>query len=280
VPLSRYGALPTLIAVLLMAPAARADSPTKSECVAANETAQDLRTTGKLRAARQKLAICTADSCPGAIREDCAQRLQEVGAAMPTLMIEAVDVSGHDLTSVRVVMDGAPLVTQLGGAAIEVDPGEHRFVFDAEGFNRKSDTVLVREGQRNRNLRVVLEATPPQSAPPTDGSMMRNLGIGVGAAGAVGIVVGSILGLVAKGTYDHAFQDECRSNINDCTPAGTRDGVTAHNQAAVATAGFVIGGALLVAGATFYFTAPRESGVAVTGTLSNGGGGLAVRGRW
>jgi hypothetical protein len=277
---ARYGAMPALIAALLMAPSARAESPTKSECVAANETAQDLRTSGKLRAARQKLAICTADSCPGAIREDCAQRLQEVAAAVPTLMIEAVDANGHDLTSVRVVMDGAPLVTQLGGAAIEVDPGEHRFVFDAEGFNRKSDTVLLREGQRNRSLRIVLEATPTQPSPATDGSMMRNLGIGVGAAGAVGIVVGSILGFVAKSTYDNAFKNECQSDINSCTLRGASDGVTAHNQAALATAGFVLGGALLVAGGVFYFTAPRESGVAVAGTLSNGGGGLAVRGTW
>jgi hypothetical protein len=248
--------------------------------VAANETAQDLRTTGKLRAARQKLAICTADSCPGAIREDCAQRLQEVAAAVPTLMIEAVDAKGRDLTSVRVVMDGAPLVAQLGGTALEVDPGEHRFVFDAEGFNRKSNTVLVREGERNRSLRVVLDAIPAQPTPPTDGSMMRNLGIGVGAAGAVGVVVGSILGFVAKSTYDHAFQDECRGNVTTCTPQGASDGVTAHNQAAIATAGFVLGGALLVAGAAFYFTAPHESGVAVAGTLSSGGGGLAVRARW
>jgi hypothetical protein len=276
----RCGGLPALVAVLIMAPSARAESPTKSECVAANETAQDLRTTGKLRAARQKLAICTADSCPGPIREDCAQRLQEVDAALPSLMIEAVDVNGHDLTTVRVVMDGAPLVTQLGGTAIAVDPGEHRFEFDAEGFNRKSDTILVREGQRNRSFRVVLEATPQQPVPATDGSMMRNLGIGVGAAGVVGIVVGSILGFVAKSTYDHAFQYECGSNVTTCTQEGANDGVTAHNQAALATAGFVLGGALLVAGAAFYFTAPHESGVAVAGTLSSGGGGLAVRGRW
>lgn len=276
----RFGVLPAIVAVLATTSSARAESPTKSECVAANETAQDLRTAGKLRAARKKLAICTADSCPGAIREDCAQRLQEVDAAVPTVMIEAVDASGHDLTNVRVVMDGAPLVTQLGGTAIEVDPGEHRFVLDAEGFSRKTDTVLVREGERNRGLRVVLDAIPAPPARPTDGSTMRNVGIGVGAAGAVGVVVGSILGFVAKSTYDHALRDECGGNVNGCSSQGASDGATAHNQAAVATAGFVLGGALLVAGAAFYFTAPRESGLAVAGSLSSGGAGLAVRGRW
>jgi len=279
-----FGMLSGLFGVIVMASSARADSPTKSECAAANETAQDLRTSGRLREARQKLAICTADTCPGPIREDCAQRLQDVDTAMPTIMIEAVDAAGHDLTSVHVTMDGQPLVQQLGGTAVEVDPGEHHFVFDAEGFQRTSDTFVVREGEHNRGLHVVLQSTPMSSASGLasgfDGDTQRWLGVGLGAGGAVGIVVGTIFGLVAKSTYDHAFQDECGGDATHCSVQGARDGETAHSQAAVATVGFVAGAALLAAGAAFYFSAPHENSVAVAATMSNGGGGLALRGRW
>ncbi len=279
--LPAIGVLPAILGVLLAAPSAMADGPSKSECAAANETAQDLRTTGKLREARQKLAICTADTCPGPIREDCAQRLQELEGAVPTIMIEAVDAVGHDLTGVRVVMDGQALVQQLGGTAIEVDPGEHRFVFDAAGFQRTSETFIVREGEHNRNLRVVLQsAGSPPSVAGSDGSTQRWLGLGLGGAGAAGLIVGTIFGLVSKSTYDHAFHDECGGDANHCSVQGAKDGETAHSQAAIATVGFVAGAALLAAGAAFYFSAPHEGDVAVAASLSNGGGGLALRGRW
>ena len=171
----RFGIVPGIMAIIAMAPSARADGPTKSECAAANETAQDLRTSGKLREARQKLAICTADTCPGPIREDCAQRLQDVDTAMPTIMIEAVDAVGHDLTSVHVSMDGQSLVQQLGGTAVEVDPGEHHFVFDADGFQRSSQTFVVREGEHNRTLHVVLQSNSSVTSASAGDSIARSV---------------------------------------------------------------------------------------------------------
>jgi hypothetical protein len=272
--------LPAIAGVLVAAPSARADGPSKSECAAANETAQDLRTSGKLQEARRKLAICTADTCPGPIREDCGQRLQELESAVPTIMFEAVDAVGHDLTSVRVVMDGHALAQQLGGTALEVDPGEHRFVFDSAGFQEASETFVIREGEHNRNLRVVLQAIASPSVGGPEGETQRWLGLGLGGAGAAGLIVGTIFGLVSKSTYDHAFHDECGGNANDCSVQGAKDGETAHSQAAIATVGFVAGAALLAAGAAFYFSAPHEGDVAVAASLSNGGGGLALRGRW
>jgi hypothetical protein len=272
--------LPAIAGVLVAAPSARADGPSKSECAAANETAQDLRTSGKLQEARRKLAICTADTCPGPIREDCGQRLQELESAVPTIMFEAVDALGHDLTSVRVVMDGHALAQQLGGTATEVDPGEHRFVFDSAGFQEASETFVIREGEHNRNLRVVLQSIASPSVAGSEGDTQRWLGLGLGGAGAVGLVVGTIFGLVAKSTYNHALQDECGGDATHCSAQGAQDGETAHGQAAVATVGFVAGAALLAAGAAFYFSAPRESGMAVAAAVSNGGGGLSLRGRW
>jgi hypothetical protein len=281
-----FTALGAFIAVAVFSASARADGPTKRDCVAANESAQDLRGAGKLREARQKLAICISESCPGPIREDCAQRLQEVEAAIPTITIEAVDTEGHDLTNVRVTMDGAPLVQELGGTALIVNPGEHRFVFDASGYHQKSDTFVVREGERNRNLRVVLETTAPVAPPPdvstpsNDGTIRRTIGVGLGAAGTAGILLGAVFGVVSKSTYDHALQTECGGNSDRCTPQGIQDGKTANGQATFSTVAFIAGGAFLAAGVAIYFTAPSDNGPSLTGSVSNGGGGVSFRTTW
>jgi hypothetical protein len=276
-----------LLGGLLAAPSAAAADPTKRECAAANETAQDLRRAGKLRDARASLAVCTAGSCPGPIREDCAQRLKEVEAATPTLVFEAKDAVGHDLSVVHVTMDGQPLLEKLDGKAIAVDPGEHTFTFEAAGLRRTEDTVVVREGEANRRLRIVLELVnapvtkkEETSSPLMDPGTQRALGFSLVAAGGAGVAVGVIFGLLAKSTYDHALKSECMGASN-CTSLGAQDGQTAHGQATVSTIAFIAGGALLAGGLVLYFTAPSSaSSVAVAANVANGGGGLAVSGRW
>ena len=74
------------LGVVLVPWSARAVEPTKLECIAANDAAQDLRRTGKLREAREKLALCVSTACPGPVREDCAQRLTEVDGVMPSIV--------------------------------------------------------------------------------------------------------------------------------------------------------------------------------------------------
>jgi hypothetical protein len=307
----------TLFGVLFATSSADAAKPTKHECAAANESAQDLRRAGKLREARARLSVCTAASCPGPIREDCAQRLKEVEAALPTVVFVAKDAAGNDLSAVRVAMDGDPLIDKLGGGAIAVDPGEHRFAFESEGLRRMESVVLVREGDVDRQVLVVLKPVPsPASAEPAsvsagtesapasssaepaapsgDGSMRRALGLSLGASGGAAIVVGGVFALVAQSTYDRARQNECGGDPNHCTPQGTRDGQTAHSQATVSTVACVGGLALLAGGAVLYFTAPASSDgtspaspgsgqsarVSVAATVANGGGGLSLSGTW
>src|SRR5579863_2417832 len=126
----RRGIPATVIALVPLCTAlAAAGEPSKQECVTANESAQDLRRLSQLRAARTQLARCVSASCPGPVREDCAQRLTEVDLAMPTLVLVAKDKAGNDLSSVLVTMDGLPFADSLDGSAVQVDPGEHRFVF-------------------------------------------------------------------------------------------------------------------------------------------------------
>jgi hypothetical protein len=265
-----------------------AAGPTKQECVAANENAQDLRRTGKLRDARAQLAVCTAATCPAAVRQDCALRLKEVENVLPSIVFVAKDHAGHDLSAVRVTMDGAPLADKLDGTAVAIDPGEHRFAFEAEGFRTASTSVIVREGDSDRPVRIVFEpAAPPppaQAAPaPSDGGGRRAWAIGVGIAGVAGIAVGSVFGLLAKSTYDQA-RSECPTGILSQCPAqagqATADKSTADGQALVSTVAFIGGGVLLATGVILFVTAPSAASVTVGAAAANGGGTISLRGRW
>jgi hypothetical protein len=274
-----------------------AAEPTKDECIDANETAQTLAHGKKLVAAKQRLLVCVSPGCPKPVRDDCGQRLTDVEAMTPTLVLEVKDDADHDLSAVRVTMDGQPLVNKLDGTAIPLDPGEHHFVFEADGLKSEQRTLVVREGDKNRHERVVLVgaarapgATPPphvnESIPPSatsDGHTQRIAGLALGGAGVVGLVVGAVFGLVSKSTYDQAHDHECGRVVmlpeNVCTQNGYSDGQTADGQATVATVAFIVGPALLAGGAYLYFTAPKAE-VAVAPTVGSDGASLSLRGRW
>jgi hypothetical protein len=290
--MNRLAASAALFVVMSsMANLASAVEPTKQQCVDANSAAQDLRRAGQLRQAREQLVLCVAASCPGPVREDCGQRLGEVDAAMPSIVFEAKDGKGNDVSAVRVTMDGQRLVDQLDGSALQVDPGEHRFTFaDAGGFVYAERTIVMREGAKD-HVRVELGASPgsqtpgvvreqPPAVSPSDGSTQRTIGLVLGGAGVVGLVIGGVFGLVSKGTYNNALQNECRGDPNGCTTQGAQDGQTAHSQATISTVGFIAGSALIAGGAALYFTAPKGGGVAVAPTVGTSGGGLSVTGAW
>ncbi len=269
-------------AVLLAAAPVAAVEPTTHECIVANSSGQDLRRAGKLHEARAHFAMCVASSCPGPVREDCAQRLDELDHAMPSIVFEVKDNAGADLTAVRVAIDGKQLAEQMGGTALAVDPGEHRFVFEAEGTPALERTVVVREGEKNRHEAVVLGVLPraaragkTSDAPAWGGQ--RTIGVVIGGAGVVGLVLGSVFAVVAKSTYGGAQGHGCP---NACTNAGYSQGQSAYAEATAATVGLIAGGALLVGGAILYFTAPKGGRLSVGPAVSATGAGLRVAGSW
>ena len=283
----------------MSAPASAAE-PTKKECVAANEGGQDLRQAGKLREARAALAVCMSPRCPRPVREDCAQRLADIEAALPTLVFVAKDGDGNDLRDVRVSMDGQDLATSDGNA-VAVDPGDRAFTFTKDGFPPATSDVVVHEGDKNRRIQVMLgppkpapsEATAPSSEPRVDATggkektglfglapaTQRGIGLGVGIAGVVGLGVGAVYGILAKITYDHAFQTDCAGNKDGCNATGVAGKVTANQQADAANIAFIAGGVLTAAGVVLYLATPAGT-VSVSPTVSAHEAGLGFAGRF
>jgi hypothetical protein len=274
--------------------------PTKQACVAANESAQDYEHARKLLAARASLAVCTAANCPSAVREDCGQRLREVDRALPTVVFAAKDSVGHDLTDVRVTMDGTPLLQKLDGSAIPVDPGVHQFVFEASGFqvNSTKVTAVIREGVKERPVQTVFELPlPPEPAaaqpaplqseaspPSSAGNARRAIGLAIGGAGVAELAVGLIFGAVALSTYNHALSECPGNSAQNCSaaiaPQAHHDLDSANGQATVSTIASIAGGVCMAAGAAIFFTAPKANGVEVGATTENGGVRFSLGGRW
>jgi hypothetical protein len=295
------------LAVASTSTTARAD-PTKDECNNANESAQGLRASGKLRDARDKLTLCLAKSCPGPVRDDCTERLNELQRALPTVVFAVRSVGGDDLSAVRVKMDGVLLAANLDGSAIAVDPGQHRFTFEARGFAPFDEPLLIREGERERHERVMLRvdtavtpaAAPPapaespatagspptaqpptqaSEAPPSEVSTTRVLSFVALGLGVAGVAVGSIFGVMAMGDKS-SLNSHCSGD--GCPPSEQSDINGLHSNGWASNIGFGVGIVGLAAGAVVFLVS-RSGDSARTGGAAPaapwiGLGGSGVRG--
>ena len=272
---------------------ALADS-TKDQCVDANTQAQTLRRAGQLGAAREQLVLCGDARCPGVVRDDCAQRLDELERAQPTIVFDVQDASGQDIVTVDVRIDGKPFADRLDGRAIGVDPGEHTFTFSVPALVPVTRRLVLKEGEKERRERVVVgepavrETTPPPVPTPVPsraGHTQRLVGIVLTGVGVVGVAIGGVFGVMVIDDSSH-MKSECASSASCTTPGfarATADRQSAFRAATVANVGFIAGGAVLATGIAVWLTAPSSANDATTAvriapSIGAGLAGLAVAG--
>jgi hypothetical protein len=275
-------------AVFLIPAPANAADPTTIDCLNANNSSVGLRNDHKLRAARDRLLVCSAKSCPVDIRKECLRRVDDVNASLPTIVFEATDAAGKDLSAVKVTMDGETLAERLDGTALTVDPGEHTFVFETAGLPRLTARFVLRESQKDRREAITFAAAPsaaagpvrapPPAEPPTDTvPAVPSAGaeappsrgapwlpitlLGVGGAG---IAAGAVFTFIAHdkrtqgdqlcpgGTCPGSDHAQIASLDGDATTAGQ-----------IGVASFVVGGLAAAAGATLFVL--RGRGATSTG---------------
>ncbi len=287
-----------VVAVLTLAGSAtaRADggssTPTKDQCIAANGQAQSLRREGKFAQARVQLATCVDPHCPKLVSADCASRLDELDRAQPTVLFDVKDAAGHDLASVRLDIDGQPATAPLDGTAIAVDPGQHTFLFQAEGQPPATEMLVIQEQEKGRREHVTLgtpaavaSSTPssamePVPPPPSEThSVRRTVGLVVGGVGVAGIAAGAVFGVLASSAKSD-YETHCGSSIHQaagaCDPTGISGHQDASTKATLSTAFFIGGGVLAAGGAVLFFTAPK----AAAASVGVGPGSVSVAGRF
>jgi hypothetical protein len=282
----------------LLPRAAQAVDPTTADCLAANERALAMGNEHKLRTARAQLLVCAAASCPSDVRAECVRRVGEVNGAIPTIVFEARDAQGRDLSAVRVTMDGELLAERLEGIALSVDPGFHTFGLETVDLPRVEKRLLIREGEKDRRERVTFGAAAPAGADgpvttlrgtalgseprATDGNQTqlgpRRVGAIVAAGvGVIGLGLGIGYGLDAMSTRDTA-QATCPTQCAD--QHGVDLWHQAHTAGTVSTIAFIVGGVGLATGAVLWFTGGSSADAGPTTQVGLGPGTMELRRTW
>jgi hypothetical protein len=286
-----HAATVAFVAVALASPPAFASAPSIAECIAANERAIDLRNHHRYVAARGELLTCANPDCPDEVRDECVHGIAEVNLSLPTIVFEAKDAEGTDLVAVRVTMDGKPFVDQLQGVAVELDPGEHTFVFGSAHHARVEKRLMILEGVKAQRESVIF-GPPQQGAAQHTSDTRRIVGWTSIGLGAVGLGVGVVFAVVRARKLDDAASvcagDSCPSTFSDHE---LRDAQAKSDQlirdangaGTVAITGFVAGGLFAAGGLALLLTAPKSAGPSsafvVAPSVGPGYQGIAVAGR-
>jgi len=275
---------------------ARADD--KIDCIQAFDKGQALRNDQKLVESASTLLVCARDVCPAMVRKDCDDLLQRTQKDVPSLVFAAKSPTGADLVAVKIYVDGTLVAPTLDGRAVHVNPGAHAVRFETEGAKPIEQTILAREGEKDRSISVQFEAPPPpvvtpppvvapppptpipmphetMRSSPAKSSPLRWIGVAVGAAGVVSLGIGAGLAVAAKSKWDDAVK-QCGAGCLPGSPAYATRG-DANTLADVSTA-TVIAGAVLVAGGVALFIVAPKPGRAASVALHPGLGGLSLDG--
>jgi hypothetical protein len=166
----------------------------------------------------------------------------------------------------EVKLDGIPIDRfYYQSGVIAVDPGTHPIEARTPG-KRFSATTTATAGATSQ-VDVVLTDAPPELPPSVPPPRMvfgaspgrRTAALVTGSVGLASVVLGAVTGVVSL-YYANDAKTECEaspSSLSKCTSHGAKlDGNTANRFAVVSDVGLFGGGALVVAGAVLYFTAP------------------------
>lgn len=208
-----------LAASISAAGEAYAQPPTKAVCTAAYVDGQKLLRSGALKKARDLLLLCARDPCPAAFQPECLGWLSELDHRMPTVLFEAQTKDGSDVADAAVFMDGVLLQNRIDGRAVAIDPGEHKFRFEKSGLPPVEKTLVVREGEQSRRLRVTLDVpgapSPASPAPVVESSRPITWPVWtLGGVGAVALV--SFTGFAVAGLVQHNTLNACKGS---CSPS-------------------------------------------------------------
>ncbi len=207
---------------------------------------------------------------------------------------------GNDSPGLVIKRGGVELERSKLGSAEPVDSGAIAVEISAPGRKTFSTQLTAVQGQSVKfdvpALVPTAERSPPPAPPPPPRETLteppgihgdppawqKPTGLVLLGVGVVGLGVGTVFGLSAKSKYDSAFDDGggCDRATKQCDAPGQASIDDARSKATLSTIMFIAGGALTVAGAVIFITAPssRSRALQVAPTGYAGGGGLSLSG--
>ncbi len=142
----------SLIAAAVLSFGGAAHAEDKLECIRAHAEGQRLRNHEELLEARAQFVSCASQECPAPLQRECVQFLAEVDAVQPSLVVEARDATGQDLSAVSVFVDGEKVADRLSGAPLPVNPGERRVRLVSSDGRAVEQRLVVNEGDKGRRV--------------------------------------------------------------------------------------------------------------------------------
>ena len=197
-------------------------APSRIECVEAHQAAQELKRVGQLLEAQERLSICSAATCPGAIITDCGQWYSDLEQRTPSLVFD-VRLDGKPASDAAVFVDGAAVTD--AATAFKVNPGRHVVRVELASFEPREENVVLPEGQRMRLVsfefkspdapQIVTTATDasanpylaPSESRPTPLVIYPLLGVGVVGIGGFGVF--SLLGSSKQKSLEESCAPAC-----------------------------------------------------------------------
>jgi hypothetical protein len=218
----------TLIAAVTTTPGAWSQtvSDGTKACLDAYGSAQEFRKNNDLIKARQALWTCAGATCPAIIQGDCTAWLNQVVDAIPSVVLEAKR-DDDNVFDVSVSMDGAPLVHQLDGKPVEINPGLHSFVFERQGVAPIEKKVIIAAHAKSQVISAEWKSPPPPQ-PPVSGTApspapnasaqsvrpIPPLAFVLGGTAVVGLGTFAVLGLTGN-TTKNDLQSSCSPHCAD-----------------------------------------------------------------
>jgi len=239
---------------------AEADSVDQRECARAYEAAQEHRLANRLLASRAQLLICRQESCKGFISRACSDWFTEINASVCTVTFD-VRRGAQPVAEFQVLEHGTQFTVRADGDPVETDPGEHLFELAVPGESPIQRRVTLQPGERNRLVRVLLEA--PTTAPTSlstelapERSAWPYVLVGIGGLGLSGFAVLGGWGL----SRENDLRNRCAPNCNRADVSSVRA------QYLAADIAFGIGAVALAAGTYWWFSDREPSNRSVAGS--------------
>jgi hypothetical protein len=217
----------------------------------------------------------------GAIAQEASRRVAALAARIPKLKIVASTRSSAS----RIDEDGSELPSASIGVPVPTDPGHHRIIVHADGFEDQRYEINLYTGETRELVVTTGRSMETVRTPPAEASSSRPLrpvGLAVAGAGLLVMGVGAYFGIVA---IQKKHEANCPNNV--CTapsgnPDALRDAVGAGRLATICVAS---GAGVLAGGIALWLLAPRSSGghdagVVVVPSLGTQSAALTVSDSW
>ena len=247
------------------------------------------------------VAVAEADAARGnwARGAEARARADALEAELPRLVL-MVPASVAALPGLTITRDGVPVGEALWGAPMPVDLGKH--TIRASRPDNQAWVGIVNVSRKHETVVVAIPA-PSASAPPGRdapggregardvGNRPPALALAFGGVALAGLTVGGVCGGLALAKWTEVEdlapgQCSAPARLSGCTQAVADKGAEASRFAAASTAGFVVGGAALAAGALAWLASGSDKGPAsaarihILPAVGSAGVGALVRGEF